>query len=491
MIRAPRMLAAIMLLVLLAHRVCAQCIVQEITPPPGGPVPNNFASLASAGDVLAVGDSPGMGIPGRVYVYRRINDVWQHEATLHDPDADADTAFYRPATNGEVILVGAPKADGAYPLIGAVHAWRHDGLTWVYEARLDPKGKPEYGYSFGDSLDIEGDVAVVGARFADYGGFNNAGSAFVLRYDRAARTWRHEQQLHAPIPQPNEYFGLAVDVHGDAIIVGAPGTDDGRGVVYIFRHDGSQWMHEAELTAFDATTLDYFGIATHANGDFVAVGASEADQPLGPGMGAAYTFTYEHGRWRSEAKIVPADPTLPSQSFGIPITSTADGSALIVGATSDSFGATFAGASYLYRRIDGQWTQTGKLGDPTPSFSSQFGFSAVVNGDHAIISAINGGSPGGVVFVFDGAHQRDCDQDGIVDACIDVPGPAWPVTPASCEDLADLNGDGLVGALDVALLLLDWGACESGCAADIDGNGAVDGHDLAFLLGFWGRLQPA
>lgn len=49
---------------------------------------------------------------------------------------------------------------------------------------------------------------------------------------------------------------------------------------------------------------------------------------------------------------------------------------------------------------------------------------------------------------------------------------------------ADLNGDGVVGADDLAILLGSWGACV-GCPADLDGNGLVDPTDLATILGAW------
>ena len=47
----------------------------------------------------------------------------------------------------------------------------------------------------------------------------------------------------------------------------------------------------------------------------------------------------------------------------------------------------------------------------------------------------------------------------------------------------DLDGDGVVGARDIAILLGAWG---SGGAADLDGNGSVGAEDLALLLGAWG-----
>lgn len=55
-------------------------------------------------------------------------------------------------------------------------------------------------------------------------------------------------------------------------------------------------------------------------------------------------------------------------------------------------------------------------------------------------------------------------------------------TPSLCP--ADLNGDGFVGAADLASLLGAWGSGPG--PADIDGTGNVGASDLAALLGAWG-----
>jgi hypothetical protein len=59
-----------------------------------------------------------------------------------------------------------------------------------------------------------------------------------------------------------------------------------------------------------------------------------------------------------------------------------------------------------------------------------------------------------------------------------------------CDDCpacpADLTRDGVVGAPDLATMLIAWGACGKSCAADLDGDGAVGASDLSILLGSWG-----
>jgi hypothetical protein len=58
--------------------------------------------------------------------------------------------------------------------------------------------------------------------------------------------------------------------------------------------------------------------------------------------------------------------------------------------------------------------------------------------------------------------------------------PAAPACPA------DLTGDGMVGAPDIATLLGLWGPCTKSCSADLDGDGMVGATDLAVILSAWG-----
>ena len=82
----------------------------------------------------------------------------------------------------------------------------------------------------------------------------------------------------------------------------------------------------------------------------------------------------------------------------------------------------------------------------------------------------------------------DCNENGIPDSC-DIADGAEDLNgngiPDECECPADFDGDGTVGASDLAQLLGSWGEC-AGCPADFDGDGDVDAADLASLLGSWG-----
>ncbi len=63
---------------------------------------------------------------------------------------------------------------------------------------------------------------------------------------------------------------------------------------------------------------------------------------------------------------------------------------------------------------------------------------------------------------------------------IDLNGDA---IPDSCQCPADLDGDGIVGPIDLALVIGAWGSDGIG---DITGDGVVSADDLGSLLGAWG-----
>jgi probable HAF family extracellular repeat protein len=70
----------------------------------------------------------------------------------------------------------------------------------------------------------------------------------------------------------------------------------------------------------------------------------------------------------------------------------------------------------------------------------------------------------------------------LVSAYEDGESRAVILTPAPL--IGDLNCDGLVGFIDLLMLLSSWNACTS-CDADLDGDGTVDATDLLLMLSNW------
>ena len=57
--------------------------------------------------------------------------------------------------------------------------------------------------------------------------------------------------------------------------------------------------------------------------------------------------------------------------------------------------------------------------------------------------------------------------------------------PDCSQALADLDGDGFVGVMDLMMLLGQFGPCSGSCWADMDHDGMVGVTDLLILLANW------
>ncbi|HED54192.1 MAG TPA: hypothetical protein ENJ00_08330, partial [Phycisphaerales bacterium] len=104
-----------------------------------------------------------------------------------------------------------------------------------------------WGYQFGSSVSVSGEVAAVGARGDRVNGINS-GAVSMYRFDGSR--WVLEAKLAADDGQAFDKFGESVSVSGSKVVIGAPGIDVngyGSGGVYVFRFDGSNWIQEARL----------------------------------------------------------------------------------------------------------------------------------------------------------------------------------------------------------------------------------------------------
>ncbi|KAL7526767.1 hypothetical protein ACHAXR_001643, partial [Thalassiosira sp. AJA248-18] len=145
--------------------------------------------------------------------------------------------------------------------------------------------------SFGISVAIHGETAIVGATGDDDNG-SNSGSAYVFVRD-ATDNWDQQAKLVPNDGAADDRFGRSVSIHGDTAIVGADGNDDnggGSGSAYAFvRNATGDWTEEAKLVASDGAAGDLFGYTVSIHGD-TAIVSAYGDDDNGGGSGSAYAF---------------------------------------------------------------------------------------------------------------------------------------------------------------------------------------------------------
>lgn len=200
---------------------------------------------------------------------------------------------------------------------------------------------------------------------------------------------------------------------------------DNAGAAYVFVYDGENWQFQAKLTAADGESGDVFGLAVDVSGDFIVVGAPAAVGAAGPtvGGGAAYVFKRDGTSWTQDARLVgtltvttDAFDTPGNDNFGravaingdVPAESTGGGMVynVVVGAPLDNHSQSIdAGSAFLFQlSANGSaWNETAKLIANDPIGASGYGWAVDLDGDHMIIGAYNYGN-GAYIFVRRGSQ---------------------------------------------------------------------------------------
>jgi hypothetical protein len=226
-------------------------------------------SVAVSGDTLVVGarsdDIGANGNQGSAYVFVRSGGVWSLQQKLTANDGEASDLFGSSvAISGDTVVIGAPHGGTATnPDQGAAYVFVRSGAVWSFQQKLIAQDGADIDL-FGISVAIHGDTALVGAHADDIGAAENQGSAYL--FSRSGSTWTQRQKLRAQEGAVDDFFGQAIALGDDEIIVGAPAADTGananQGAIYIF---GCGYVERQRLPGAGGADSDFFGNAVRVN----------------------------------------------------------------------------------------------------------------------------------------------------------------------------------------------------------------------------------
>ena len=346
------------------------------------------------------------------------------------------------AVDGNTVVVGAHLEDSNATGVngnqandfavdsGAAYVFTRIEGVWTQQAYLKASNTEAYDW-FGITVAIDGDTVVVGARreASNATGVNgnqannsfiDAGAAYV--FTRTGGVWSQQAYLKASNTGANDWFGIAVAIDGDTVVVGARGEASNAtgingnqadnsavdsGAAYVFTRIEGVWSQQAYLKASNTDAFDYFGWDVAVEADTVIVGApKENSSATGVNgnqtdnsaslSGAAYVFTRTGNMWSQQAYL-KASNTGMSDYFGWAVA--VDGDTVVVGAFLEDSNATGvngnqannsfidAGAAYVFTRTGEVWIQQAYLKASNTEWSDQFGFAVAVEGDTVIVGA--------------------------------------------------------------------------------------------------------
>ena len=342
-------------------------------------------SVAFSGKTLIIGatlrDVSGHADQGAAYVFVDGLAGWTEQAMLTASDGTAGNYFGDSvAIDGDTVLVGARRSLSEQ---GSAYVFTRTGSTWTQRVRLTGPGGAS-GDDFGRAVAIGAGTAVVGAPLDNVGSATNQGSVTV--FTGIGATWTPVAWLSGYGPEEGPWFGDSVAVSGDTLVVGAAHDtlNSGSGAVYVFVRNGTVWTLQARFAGSDSRMGDNFGASVALAGDALVVGAPWHDASANS-AGAAYVFTRSGGTWTQQAKLVASDPA-GFDFFGESVAIRT--SAVVVGAPGkEVLPFNHAGAAYVFERSGVTWSERAKLTAPDNFDDGGFGESVAISGSTVIVGA--------------------------------------------------------------------------------------------------------
>jgi uncharacterized repeat protein (TIGR01451 family) len=351
----------------------------------------------------------------------------QGELTLHlahtggvaTVDANGAGMTVALAGGGRLRYTGLTAVDATGRSLPArLHAGRHGEL----EIRVDDAGAiyplvvdPFIQYakltpSTPDALGALGSAVVVTDEIVAVGGPGDDGVGTVYLFERTPGSWEVNatplDELMASDGEPGDYFGAAVAIDGDRMVIGAPyaAADPNAaspiytGAVYVFeRSDDGSWADPDEVAKLQPDTpqdLMHFGEAVALHGDDVVVGAQEYDNPSPAVNDAGAAFVFEPGDdgWDQVAVLTAPSPQTGAY-FGNSVAiddDAIDGEVIVVGAPASGLAAS--GEAYVYVEDDDEWTHAATLLPAAPTAGSQFGEAVAIAETTVLVGAPKAGA---------------------------------------------------------------------------------------------------
>ena len=257
---------------------------------PGDVIGARFGgSVSLDGERALIGAYADELVGGSAYVFTLDGTAWSQQAKLTASDAAAFDEFGSSVSlSGERALIGARNhpdtGPGSSAGPGAAYVFAFDGAAWSQQAKLTAADGANLD-EFGESVSLSGERALIGAS-QDNGA---TGAAYMFVFDGAS--WSQQAKLTASDADEEDRFGFSVSLDGDRALVGARWEGDAggsglfsSGAAYLFAFEGAGWSQQAKLKANDASAGDQFGYAVSLDGERALIGAWLA------GAGAAYVF---------------------------------------------------------------------------------------------------------------------------------------------------------------------------------------------------------
>lgn len=257
--------------------------------------------------------------------------------------------------SGNTVVAGAPQDNnGAYKEQGAAYVFVEPADGWAditQTAKLTPSDGVSYG-EMGYSVGIDGNTIVVGDPSPISTRTASAGKAYL--FVEPLGGWVNMTQtaeLTGSDATVGARLGNFVAISGNTVVAGAPlaspGTKQQQGAAYVFVEPLTGWANmtqTAKLTASDGVRRAYFGRAVAISGNEIVIGAPNQTVNSDSGEGAVYEFLEPETGWANMTQSTELDAIHAGDNDEVGCRVSVDGATVVAGA----LGGSKRGAVFVF-----------------------------------------------------------------------------------------------------------------------------------------------
>ncbi|HZA97912.1 MAG TPA: choice-of-anchor B family protein, partial [Gemmatimonadales bacterium] len=311
------------------------------------------------------------------------------------------------AVSRDEVLVGRPGMVLGFPMpasqTGAVHVYRRgSGGRWT-EVSTVTAGGLSIEDGFGSSIAVEGNLMAVGAP----GTSERRGAVYVFERDASGR-WAERARLTAGAAEADDQLGRSIAIRGGVLLAGAPGHAKNQGRVVVFRRSSGagagSWTEQGVLVGSSANATERFGAAVALDGNRAVIGAPGQVFGDSAGPGRVVVFRQSRDAWLKEATLAARNE---DRVRGLGAALLVQGGELYAAAPATD---SMAGAVYRFRSTgSGRWEQTARLTASSREHPAFFGGALAADGSELLVGAPFADHGVGVVHVFrrDGSNWKE------------------------------------------------------------------------------------
>jgi hypothetical protein len=298
------------------------------------------------------------------------------------------------SADGNTILVGAPFDDND---IGGAWVWTRSGTTWTRQGNKLVGSGPKAAQGRSVALSADGNTAIVG-------GINDGAVGGAWIWTRNGDVWTQQGPKlvgSGGVGDSAQGMSVAISSDGNTAIVGGAFDNTLIGAAWVWTRSGGVWTQQgAKLVGSGGVGLSQQGWSVSISGDGnTAIVGGFGDQP----SGAAWVWTRSGGVWTQQgSKLVGSGSAgTPWQGYSVALSS--DGNTAAIGSPNDGGND---GAVWIWTRSGNVWTQQGNklrgTGAALPVGTARQGTSVSLSasGDRVLIGGVADNNFAGATWLF-------------------------------------------------------------------------------------------